>query len=42
MGLRVILRTEIAKVMRNALLAGEYLPGERVPLEAFARKWRST
>lgn len=38
MGIHVLLRKEIAKTIRLAILDGEYLPGQRVPVEPFCRK----
>jgi len=38
MALKVLLRQEIAKAIRKTILSGQFQPGQRVPIEYFAKK----
>jgi len=38
MSLKILLRREIAKAIRKSILSGQFQPGERIPLDHFAKK----
>ena len=38
MGIHRVMRHEIARAVRNAILRDEYLPGEKIPMEAICKR----